>query len=74
LRPKYAEGYHLRGKAHTKKGNHAAALKDLTEAIRWRPNSAKLYAERAEIHRNLGDDKAAKEDDRIAEKLRKRSA
>src|SRR5262245_43138108 len=54
------------------KENYPAALKDLTEAIRIWPTPA-LYDERANVHRLLGDEKAAENDEREAAKLRNKS-
>ena len=68
--PHYFEAYFHRGVAHAMSRQFDAAVADLSEAIRIRPESA-AYALRALARKELGDAEGAKADQEQATKLGK---
>ena len=57
--PQDPEAYNVRGSAYGRGGKYREALKDFDTAIQLKPNFYQAYANRALIHRFLGDQAAA---------------
>ena len=53
--PQDPEAYNVRGSAYGRGGKYREALKDFDKAIELNPNFYQAYANRALIHRFLGD-------------------
>lgn len=61
--------YNLRGKAHFALSEYEEALDDYNRAIQLNPSDAASYQGRARTYQKLGNDGAAAEDQRAAERL-----
>ncbi len=69
LDPKLPEPYRHRGVARLRKGEYAAALADLDEAIRFDPGYVEAYLARAEVYEAKGDEENARRDRAEAQRL-----
>jgi tetratricopeptide (TPR) repeat protein len=72
--PQKANAFANRGKAYRAKGNAAAALRDLDQAIQLDPNNGEAFYNRGSIFRERGENDKALQDLELAVEYDKRNA
>src|SRR5947209_1808279 len=72
--PQKANAFTNRGKAYRAKGNTAAALRDLDQAIQLDPNNAEAFYNRGVLFRERGENDKALQDLELAVEYDKRNA
>jgi tetratricopeptide (TPR) repeat protein len=73
LDPTEWQGRMWRGVAYGEKEDAKKAFADFDAAIRHRPNQPRIYENRADLHRRLGNDKAADDDEEKAREIRRKA-